>query len=457
MKDLKRWLGRTAVLTMLAGSASACEFVNPTQVDPNAVPDARADQLFVSIQLNAWFTAEGAISRYTSMWMQQMTGTDRQFISIGQYVQTQEDADSEFNNLYTGGGLIDIKDAIGLAEERGDRVLAGIIKVHEAFLFGTAASVWGDVPFSEAATEGFTCLGGDPCPALDSQLDVYAAVQALLDEAIADLASGERGGGGDLSVDLSFGGNADAWIATAHTLKARYHMHLAETDPGRYALALTEAQQGILSASGNWLARHSSTVTENSVWFQFQRDRSGYISAGDFLIGLLQEANDPRLTRYFEPVDGEVVGTNPVEVNGDASPLSLTGAGSPSFDFPLVTCAENEFIIAEASFQMGDAAGASAAMAEGIACQEAFWGVDIPAPAGPVSLEQIITEKYKSLFLSFEPWNDYKRTCLPAIPTFEGRPMPARILYSDDEEETNPNIPPPSAQPVRNTNDPSGC
>ena len=177
----------TLLTTVLLG---ACEFISPTETNPNAVPTATVDQLFTGIQVNTFFVAEGQISRIASLWTQQMAGTDRQFAIIDTYRLNEEDADGEFSAIYTGGGLIDLKTGIAQAEEAGRSVYAGILKIHEAYMFGMAASMFGDIPYSEAANTEFET------PALDDQAQVYTAVQALLDQAISDLASGQGSGPG---------------------------------------------------------------------------------------------------------------------------------------------------------------------------------------------------------------------------------------------------------------------
>lgn len=78
---------------------------------------------------------------------------------------------------------------------------------------------------------------------------------------------------------------------------------------------------------------------------------------------------------------------------------------------------------------------------------------------GSVTLADIMTEKYIALFQNTEVWNDWKRTCLPALTPAQGATggIPARLLYAQSERNTNPNIPLPSDQPLRNWNDPNGC
>jgi hypothetical protein len=449
MNHTQRARRRSAGWLLLAVSLGACDFISPLDTNPNAVPVASVDQLFTGIQVNTFFFSEGQLSRIASIWTQQMAGTDRQFAIIDTYRLNEEDADGEFSAVYTGGGLVDIRQAIAQAEDADRRVYAGILKVHEAYLVGMAASAFGAIPYSEAVNADIEN------PALDTQASVYTAVQALLDEAIADLRSGAGTGPG--AVDLNFGGSAAAWEAVAHTLKARFHMHWAEVDGNsRYAAALAAAGDGISSAAGAWRTVHSTASTENNLWYQFMRDRSGYISAGDYLVPLMVAHADPRLPFYF----GAASGGGYVARDSE---LSDTGYGAPGFGFPIVSCAENYFIVAEAQYRLGDEPAAIAAVEDALACQEDQWGVDLSARAavigaltGDALFDAIMDQKYIAMFLNMEVWNDYKRTCRPAITERAGG-MPARLFYGQQERQANANIPVPAQQPSRNANDPNGC
>lgn len=92
-----------------------------------------------------------------------MAGTDRQLVAYAKYDITESDHDDEFNNIYTGGGLIDIRNLIKVTSENSWIAYRGIAKVHEALLMGTSASVWGDIPYSEAVNDDIAT------PKLDSQ------------------------------------------------------------------------------------------------------------------------------------------------------------------------------------------------------------------------------------------------------------------------------------------------
>ncbi len=446
---------RVLSVALLGMGVSSCEFISPIEGNPNAVATASVDQLFTGAQVNLFFFAEGQLSRLSSMWTQQMTGVDRQFEALDNYTLTESDADDDFERVYTQGGLIDIRQAIAQAEAAGRAPYAGILKIHEAYLVGMTASYWGDIPYSEAVDPNIAN------PVLDDQAAVYTAVQALLDEAITDLAGTGSGPG---SVDLWFAGNTARWTAVARTLKARFYMHMAEVSAANYALALAQANQGITSAAGNWKAQHSTAATENSLWYQFFRDRSGYIGGGDFLGPLMVADNDPRLPRYFSRI-----GTPPAYVftTDVRSLLADPGFGASNYDFPIVTCSENQFIIAEATLGSGGtAANARAAADAALDCEEAEHGLSATALnaqqaandalTGTALRNEIMRQKYIAMFLNPEALNDYKRTCQPGFTPRAGG-VPRRLFYGQQERQTNTNVPDVGSQPVANDNDPNPC
>lgn len=463
---------RVVVAALLAGSLLGCEFIQPIETDPNQVPEASLNQLFVAAQVGHYLFEEGQVSRLAAMWAQQMGGIERQFLTLDQYEVSESEGD-EYANFYTGGGLVDLRLAIGLAEGANRRVYAGILKVIEAYRLGMVASVFGDVSYTEAVNPDIAT------PVLDDQSAVYGAAQALLDEAIADLQSGTGAGPGAL--DFAFAGNAARWIAVARTVKARFYMHWAEGSAANYASAITQANQGITSAAGDWKARHSTAVTENNLWFQFMRDRSGYIASGEYLVSALNSRNDPRLPFYFMEATGayagDYVGSPPGTRNlqdgrpdpaVDASQLNPDGSGAPDYAQPFVSCAENYFTLAEAQYRtLGSPAGDATirtSLDNALGCEATRKGVSMAANqafnntlTGAALFDEIMLQKYMSLFLNVEVWNDYKRSCRPAITPVGTQRVPGRLYYPLTEASTNPNILPATQQPARNDNDPNPC
>src|SRR5436190_3595723 len=131
----------------------------------------------------------------------------------GRYTVTDASWSFDFTSIYSGGGLIDVRKVETDARAANDRIWLGIAQVYEAFVVGTAADLWGDIPYREA-------VGSVATPTLDPQMQVYGDVQSVLDSAIINLGSGI--GAGPSGADLVYGGNTAKWIAAAHTLKARF-------------------------------------------------------------------------------------------------------------------------------------------------------------------------------------------------------------------------------------------
>src|SRR6266567_3251644 len=267
--------------------------------DPNNPTPANAtiDQLFVATQTSLTGQLTGELARAACMYTQQCAGTDRQYQAIGTYVVDASVFAGSFDRVYTGGGLTDLRNIQqkALAATVPDSIYLGVAKVMEAYKIGTAADLWGDIPYSEAIDPV-----NHPTPHYDNQLAVYAALQTVLDDAIKAL-NGSTGNGPS-SNDLVYGGSKTKWLQLAHLLKARYYLHVAEANgAAAYASALAQAQQGISVVSNDYLTYQSSATTEGNFWYQFQIvQRDSYLRMGKRLVDLLVSRNDPRLDAYFD-------------------------------------------------------------------------------------------------------------------------------------------------------------
>jgi hypothetical protein len=420
--------------------------------DPNNPLTATPAQYFGSTQADLWHLLTSDLARLTSMWTQQIVGVQRQQFGIyEEYVVEQGDYDGVFARAYQGGGALDLQKADSINRIFGDSIGLGIDQTVEAWMFSVDADVWGDIPYSQA--DSFAIY---PTPKLDSQQDVYASLQALLSQAIADLQTGK--GVGPQGYDLVYGGDPAKWIEFAHTLKARLYLHTAEkVGVSAYASALAEANQGISTNANDYIANFSgSQAFESNNWWQFldangNSGRNGDIIAdSSYLWNLLQSTSDPRFNDYFQIGSVDTYDFSPFREN-------------PTYPQPYVTYNENLLIKAEAQLQTGNAGAALVSLNT----ERAAWATATPwhqaytlAPIGSATLGSIMNEKYIVLFQNIETWNDYKRTCYPQLtPRNGGRGgvIPGRLLYPINEQNTNPNIPPDNAQPARNWNDPNPC
>ena len=402
--------------------------------DPNRPTEATSAQLFVGIQANLWTELQSDMARITGMWAQQFIGTNNQYVAIYNYGVSEGTTSGFHASLYTGGGLVDLRRLEAQTNAAHDSVFHGIALVTEALLMGTGADLFGDLTYTHALT-------GEQNPPLDPQLAVYDSVQSLLSRAIVELGAAGPTNVGPASADFAYGGDPDAWIRLAHTLKARFLMHTAEVRPTVYGQVSAEAAKGIQTSSQNFNAVFSGNAAEQNFWYQFDIvQRAGYLAPNAQFVSLLQNRADPRLGQYF---------------NADASDLNDARL-SPSGSLALVTANESLLLWAEALQRGGDDSKARVRLSQARAL--AGLAAVSDTLAGQSLLAEILTETYIADFMSIEAWNLYKRTCTPNLtPVVVGTKIPARFPYDGSERNTNTSIPPLSQQPVRNANDPANA
>ncbi len=183
----------------------------------------------------------GAFSRFNCMLSQQVEGVARQWQSMNQYTGlTPNRFDAAWNNIYENI-LNELAIAQTSAEADGYNHYLGVLEVMEAFTLMTATDVWDDMPYTDAL-KGAESIN----PTFDTQASIYTALNAKLDNAIK-LFGGAPGGLLPSSEDLFFGGDIALWNKAAHAIKARGLMKT-----GDYSGAMSEAMQGMSSASGYW-------------------------------------------------------------------------------------------------------------------------------------------------------------------------------------------------------------
>lgn len=448
---------------LLAALTGCSDFLTGEGItsDPNSPTSASRDQLFVAFQASQFNQQEGSVALLTCLYMQQCSGTANFVQEWDNYNASAEETDANFVGIYTGGGLVDLRAVQASAEADGDDVYLGIARVWEALAVSFGADNWGDIPYSEAITEEGT-------PAFDDQLAIYATLQTLLTEALADL-GGEGPGPGN--VDLIYAGNATKWMRAANTLKARLHMHTAEKlGDAAYTAAIAAASNGILNPADDFRTLHGSESSERNLWFQFHETSFGdYAVAGKRLVDLMVARNDPRLPEYFGRNALGTYGGRDVNGATPANQISeLEGTrNDPEFGQPILTADETELILAEAKFKLQ---GPLAAAPHLNTVRARYGQLPIATP----TLNDIMTEKYIALFQNIEVWQDYKRTCLPTLTPVTGTipfEVPGRIYYGSTEQNANPNTPStaeqlqnggvaggrPGVGGFRNPNDPAKC
>jgi starch-binding outer membrane protein, SusD/RagB family len=476
---MKRHIKAGLVLSLTLVAAGCDDFIQGPGLTetPNLPSAATAPQQLIAVQARMATLLQGQLARTAGIYTQQIIGLNNQQLLVTQYLYGESDYSGFWNGIYSGGGLVALRNIQALAQADGDRLMEGIGLVWEGFLMGTATSIWGDIPYSEAIRPDILT------PRLDPQREVYSQVQAVLDAGIAALqAAGSAGA--PVTADLVYCSTAGCsraeqvsrWTAAAFTLKARFHLDLVERDGNAaYQAALAAAERGILEAPanatqaihgqgpGDFRFFHGTTQdVDANIWAGFLSQRGGDIRAGNTLVQLLKDRNDPRLQGYFSPNgQGGFFGLdrNANQVGGAPSEITTNVRRAFNFRQPVITWAENQLILAEAKFRLQ---GAAAALPHVNAVRTA---VGMPA-LGSVTFEDVMLEKYIAMYQNIAVWSDVRRTCIPALRPFgTGAEIPGRIPYGSFERTNNPNIPLPSAFPAgttgasqqRNWNDPNPC
>lgn len=246
----------------------SCEgLVDDINNDPNNFTEVTLPLALGQAGLGTASISNQHTARIATMFSDQFTGTDRQYISINNYAVDASDFDATWEDIYQRA-LPAAQIAKELATEQGAAVPQGVATIFEAYYFGEAAALFGDVPFTQANQ-----IADFPDPAFEPQADVLRGAVALLDEAIGLV--------GDVTVtdvlgDVFVGGAT--WNQVANGLKARYLLLLRDYD-GAFAAA-TAANP---DAFTEYLAIPASSANygENLYW-QFEvEQRSDYLSVGN--------------------------------------------------------------------------------------------------------------------------------------------------------------------------------
>ncbi len=462
------------LILLLTGSCK--KFVEGYEKDPNGLLDTNDKQLFQGVLLENQFFLKGEGLRMAMIWLNQATGSDRQMVAFNNW-------NSVGNNQFNGpwGQVYTVIGEAKLLEDKATEInnikLRGVAKLMRAWAGGTAASLWGDVPFSEAGQPDVT-----KNPAYDSMDQVFNQVQTLLDEAITDL-SDPVGNIYDTK-DIYFGGDASKWIKLAHGLKARFYLHA-----GDYANAEAEAAQGPASPDDDMYAQFGNYYAPSGTWnptFSFYINREDYLSAQDsygadlLMNGTRNNAKtDESIRGYYNYEPGSWWGTS-YDFDLNVMAAQWTGAdGKFGGKMELVTYGEMLLIQAEAEARTNGVAAALPYYNQYRTLLDndnytGHWGPDafgVPAPfnmylpydvadfqAGGIEnqdnipekeafLRELFEERYVFFIGDYEAFVDFERSNNDAdVPQyfnlksgFSGKPL--RFIYPQSEIDANSNFP----------------
>jgi hypothetical protein len=430
---------RMLIWVVMIFAVTGCESYlgGDTNIDPNKTNDASLNTLTPTILFYS-ANSTGSAATVANSYIQHIGS----LVAAGTDSHLRSTFDGAWINLYLN--IIPNANAmIKKAESTGSPFYSGLAKVVIAYNLGLATSIWENVPYKSSDNQ-LT----DFAPKYDTQEEVYKDIQRLLDEAIIDLSKTESlfKPGTD---DIVFKGNIANWLKTANTLKARYLLHTSKkTGAASYAAILDALNKGIKSnaedfqlvyTDRNFNPWHATALANNT----------GNLTTtfgGQFMNlmnGTVQEAVDPRVSLLAwktSTTDPVFKGTNP-GTGGGANTTYNDRTVFFGWNFALlapmqmVTNAEARFIEAEVRFLQNGSKGNTEsynAYLDGIRANMTKIGVTaanittftthpkIAVGADKLTISNIITEKYKALFLNPEAWTDlrrydYSNTVIPGL------------------------------------------
>jgi hypothetical protein len=360
---------------------------------------------------------------------------------------------------------------------------SAISKIMKSYQFQYLVDAYGDIPYFEALQRGSNLT-----PAFDDAQVVYDDLIVELDNAIllienASMLTDVELPGED---DIIFHGDMNKWLQLANTIKMRVLIRQSGLSSKQDYIQneftkIENSGYGFITEDVMVQPGYIQDVgKQNPFWDDYGADASGVQTnngkatcASDYIIGVLESNNDPRIDYIYQlPASGTHLGVPqglaeyPSDDSFVPTNVSLIGPGllkTPEQGSVIFLMSESYFLQAEAA-QRGYLTGDAQTFYEnGIAASFDYLGASgassyasqninlVGWNASSNKIEAIITQKSFALngINGFEAWIEYNRTGYPqGIPvslqaTTSDRPV--RLFYPASELSANPtNVP---AQP----------
>lgn len=421
------------LILLVTASCRKAYFYSGINDNNTLLKDPKPALLLPGIILKSAYKWGGDASRFSSIFTQQATGYGNQTSQYSRYNVSPDDVDNYWTFGVYGAIMNDIHAMIRSANQRGNLYYSAIGKVLMANTLGLTTDAWGDVPYAEAFQGN-----ANPQPRYDAQKAVYDTLHKLLDEAIATLSGDDNSVDQPGDDDVLFKGDISQWIRFAHSLKAKFYLHVVKVDNSALPKVLSQAKLGFMPGENAVITfLGGEAATQQAPWFQFITQRVGDVRFNGYLHDLLKTAEDPRLPAYFTESGG----------NTNLGPY-LGSSDAPVF---FMSYDELKFVEAEGQFRSNNKGEAANAYNEGVKASlkriinDDSYAAKVAKTAADITLNDIMTQKYISLFTNPEAWTDWRRTELPVLKPFPGSvltgQLPRSLLYPSGEQRYNSNSP----------------
>lgn len=488
MKKILHYL----LLTLGLSALGACSDYLNVNVNPNSVLDAPINTLLTSSTTSVGFLSGSDLHRYAALMMQQFAGQGQGATTQNQEYERYNIQGSDLNNVWSSiyaTALADLDQVEKKANAEGSPHYAGVAKILKVYLFQLVTDAWGKAPYSQAFK-----YTDNLAPAFDEGAAIYPDLIKTLDDAIANINSATSLRSPDATASTIFPGawaaSKPRWERLANTLKLRLLIHQTKVDKAKVVSEINR----LVAANTNFMTANTDNFqmsfvnlprAQNSI-HQFELDRANQFFPNATLVDMMNSKSDPRRPRYFTPfpftraanpsykgakagdapsiaysrmhiyLRGDTTNSAPVvaQTNGGILNTSYTYTGAAPIR--MLTFAEYNFIRAEAAVYgaTGDAetfykAGIRASMeAAGVPAAQidAYLTANGTLPSAEADkIKKIIEEKYVANYgVIMEPWNDWRRTGVPALTVPSNALFPSTprsLFYPQTEIDLNPNAP----------------
>lgn len=461
----KIFLNLSFVLTFLI--FFSCEELNEGINDnPNdiVISDVDAKLFLTGGQLANTQVQLGRLSNVAGMYSGQLIGFASIFANQYGFNISTGDSDGTWRSMYVGV-ITNMRHIINSSD---NTLLVGIAKVVEAHSISTGATIFGDIPYNEIGNLDISD------PIFDSQIEVFNDILLLLDDAIATL---QNSSSQNVPQDIYFEGDKNKWIEAAYTLKARIYLQLKD-----YSSALTAAQSGISSASGDleFKPRGAAESTEgdkNLTWVMLEGSRAGDLGnigsdgTKSYLMSLLDPSNGASSRNHSKTDETARFGYFQILENWSGN-NGIVGQFEAQ---NMISFFENKLIMAECAARNGSVSDGLSHLNDVRAWMNTGGHLNSNYPTSALSyinfsesdfnpgaienpdsvtpkvafLREVIEERYVSGFTSYMPFNDSRRLrkddqniSVPFVMVAGPNPPYAeRLPYSEDELNSNSNAP----------------
>lgn len=354
-----------------------------------------------------------------------------------------------------------------------------VAKTLRAFFYMSLTDILGPLPYSEAY-KGES--DGIWSPKFDSQEDIYAALDADLQDAYSKFDTS-----GSLSeAEIIYNGDISKWKKFNATLRMMMAIKMADVDPtnGKTRFAKAYADGGMTDVEDGFHYTFDSNSSAYS-WMYYigntsYSGRSNSFAPNKVIVDALKEYQDPRMFSYFT-LDGYMGTVDADATDFDAykgiafgmptnDEVTAQAAGccsvassycEPQATYGVITTARALLVEAEAA-ELGwinadpkelYEAGIRASFEFQATYHTAVSGVDAYIASDKVALssdkatalKQIVMQRFLAGFMTdgVEAWSDWRRYDLPRLPIYEGQTdsgaevYPYRLCYSDTDKQYN--------------------